>query len=160
MDQACYIYNMDETDMPLDHKQPKRIAPKDMKKVYGQLSGNKSQITILACANAVGTVLPPMVIFKGERLNYEWTKGEIPNTIYGMSPQGWIDHELFADWLLKLFIKNIPQTHPVLLLLDGHSSHYTPKAIKIAAENDIVLFVCHQIQLTWLNHLMSAFLDL
>ena len=58
-----------------------------------------------------------------------------------MSPQGWIDHELSADWLLKLFIKNIPETHPVLLLLDGHSSHYTRKAIKIAAENDIVLFL-------------------
>ena len=95
-----------------------------------------------------------MVIFKGEHLKYERTKGEIPNTIYGMSPQGWIDHELFADWLLKLFIKNIPQTRPVLLLLDGHSSHYTPEAIKIAAKNDIVLFVCHQIQLTWLSHLM------
>ena len=84
----------------------------------------------------------------------------MPGHIYGMSSQGWIDHELFADWLLKLFIKNIPQTHPVLLLLDGHSSHYTPEAIKIAAENDIGLFVCHQIQLPWLSHLMSAFLDL
>ena len=81
MDQVCYIYNMNETGMPLDHKQPKHIAPKGMKKVYGQSSRNKSQITILTCTNAVGTVLPPMVIFKGERLNYEWTKGEIPNTI-------------------------------------------------------------------------------
>ena len=42
-----------------------------MKKVYGPSSGNKSQITILACANAVGTVLPPMVTLKGERLHYE-----------------------------------------------------------------------------------------
>ena len=67
---------MVETGMPLDHRQPKRIAPKGMKKVYGPSSGNKSQITTLACANAVGTVLPPMVIFKGERLNYEWTKEE------------------------------------------------------------------------------------
>ena len=54
-----------------------------------------------------------------------------------MSLQGWIDHELFAEWLLKLFIKNIPQSRPVLLLLAGHSSHYTPEAIKIASENDI-----------------------
>ena len=84
-------------------------------------------------------------------------KRKIPNTIYGMSPPGWIDHELFANWFLKLFIKNIPQTRPVLLLLYRHSSHYTLEGIKIAAENDIVLFVCHQIQLTRLDHLMSAF---
>ena len=111
LDQACYIYGMDETGMLLDHKQPKCIAPKDMKNVYGPSSGNKTQITILACANAVGTALPPMVILKGECLNYEWTKGEIPNAIYGTLPQSWIDHQLIADWLLKLFIKNIPQTH-------------------------------------------------
>ena len=140
LDKACSIYNMDETGMPLDHKQPKRIAPKGMKKVYGPSSGNKCQITILACSNAVGNVLPPMVIFKGERLNHEWTKGEIPNTIYGMSPQGWIDQELFVKWLEKLFIENIPKTRPVLLLLDGHSSHFTPEAIKVAAESEIVLF--------------------
>ena len=124
----------------LDHKQLKHIAPKGIKKVHEPSSGNKSQITILAYSNAVGTVLSPMVIFKGEYLNYEWTKGEILNTIYGMSPQGWIDHELFAEWLLKLFVKNMPQTRPVLLLLDWHSSHYTPEAVKIAAENEIVLF--------------------
>ena len=39
----------------------------------------QSQITFLACLNALGTVLPPMVIFTGEHLNYKWTEGEIPN---------------------------------------------------------------------------------
>jgi len=44
-------------------------------------------------------VLPPMVIFKGECLNYEWTKEEVLNTVYGMHPQGWIDQELlFSGW--------------------------------------------------------------
>ena len=94
MKHVIRIYNMDKTGMPLDHTQPKRIAPKGMKKVYGQSSDNKCQFTIFTCSNAVGTVLPPMVIFKGERFNHEWTKGEIPNTAYRMSPQGWIDHEL------------------------------------------------------------------
>ena len=28
MNKACYIYNMDETGMPLGHKQPKHITPK------------------------------------------------------------------------------------------------------------------------------------
>ena len=91
-----------------------------------------------------------MIIFMGEHLNYEWT-GEIP------TPLGWIDHEFFTKWLLKLFVKNIPQTRPVLLLLDGHSSHYTPEAVKIAAKNEIALFICHPILFTWPNHLMLVF---
>ena len=50
--------------MTLDHKQPMRIAPKGMRKVHGLASGDKSQITGVACANAAGHALPPMVIFK------------------------------------------------------------------------------------------------
>jgi len=87
--------------------------------VHGPSSGNKAQITILACANAVGTMIPPMVIFKGERLNYGWKRGEVPDTKYAMSSQGWTDHKLFFEWLSKQFIKNIPPSRPVLLLLDG-----------------------------------------
>jgi len=59
-------------------------------------AGNKTQITVLSCANAVGTMLPPMVIFKGECFNYDWVKREVPDTVYGMSPNGWIDQDLFT----------------------------------------------------------------
>ena len=97
--------------------------------MHGPSSGNKAQITILACANAVGTMIPPMVIFKGERLNYGWKRGEVPDTKYAMSSQGWTDHKLFFEWLSKQFIKNIPPSRPVLLLLDGHSSHFNLEAI-------------------------------
>lgn len=80
-----YIYNMDETGIPLDAKQLKRVAPKGMKKVHGRSSGNKTQITVVVRASASGTVIPPMVIFKGERLNHNLTKGEVPGTLYGLS---------------------------------------------------------------------------
>ena len=56
-----------ESGMPLPHKQPKRIAERGARKVHGRASGDKSQITIVACANAAGYTLPPMVTFKGER---------------------------------------------------------------------------------------------
>ena len=83
MDKACYIYNMDETGMPLDHKQLKRVALRGMKKVHGLLSGEKKPNYCTCLFQCSGyTVLPMMVIFKGECLNYEWTKGEVPNTVY------------------------------------------------------------------------------
>ena len=85
-------------------------------------------------------MLPPMVIFKGECYNYEWGKGEVPGTAYGMSPNGWIDQDLFTRWLQKLFIPSIPPAQPVILLLDGHSSHYNPEAIALAAEEKIIIF--------------------
>jgi len=41
-------------------------------------------------------MLQPMVIFKGECFNYDWVKGEVPDTVNGMSPYGWIDQDLFT----------------------------------------------------------------
>ena len=40
-----------------------------------------------------------MVIFKGTHFNHDWMKGEIPNTLYGIPPSGWIDQELLTDWM-------------------------------------------------------------
>ena len=109
LNKASRIYNMDESGMPLDPKQLKRVAHKGTKKVHGQASGNKSQITIVACGNAAGHVLPPMIIFKGERLNHLWCLNEVPDTLYGMSESGWINSELFFYWLDRLFLL---LTHP------------------------------------------------
>ncbi len=139
-DRPACIYNMDESGVPLDHKPPKVIAIKGTKKVHCRTSGNKAQITIIACANATGSIIPPMVIFEGQRLNPEWTTGEVPGTLYGMSERGWTDQELFFHWMSELFIPNIPPTRPVLLLVDGHSSHYEPDTIRMPAEEGIVIF--------------------
>jgi len=36
--------------------------------------------------------------------------------------------------------QSIPTSRSMLLLLDGHSSHYNLEAIKLAAENEIIHF--------------------
>ena len=99
---ASQIYNMDESGMPLDHK-PRVIARRGMKKVYCRTSGNKAQITIIACASAAGIILPPMVIFNGQRFNPEWSAGEVSNTLYGMLEKGWTDQELFHFLMTNSF---------------------------------------------------------
>lgn len=48
--------------------------------------------------------------------------------------------ELFKGWFSDHFLKHAVASRPILLLLDGHSSHYNPGAIRHAKESDIVLF--------------------
>ena len=43
---------------------------------------------MVVCASATGNVIPPMVIFKEEKLNHELTKGEVPGTLYDLSEMG------------------------------------------------------------------------
>lgn len=79
------------------------------------MSGNKSQITILACASATGNSIPPFVIFDRKNLNQELTLGEIPGTMHGLSPKScWIDTELFRDWFDRYFPQYTPAGRPLL----------------------------------------------
>ena len=65
-----------------------------------------------------------MVVFAGKNITSVLAKGEILATLYGMSLSGWIDQELFADLFLYNFLMHAIASRPLMLLLDGHSSHY------------------------------------
>ena len=55
-----------------------------------------------------------------------------------MSPNGWMDQELFAEWFLHHFLEHAVSSRPLMLLLDGHSSHYTLELVKLAAAQDVI----------------------
>ena len=136
-----HIYNCEETGMPLNPRGYKVVTRKGSKNVHCVSGESKNQITVLACTCAGGMVLPSMVVFDRKTLNPELTTGEVPGTIYSLSSKGWMDRELFMSWFYKHFVPiNIPPVRPVILLLDGHSSHYSPDVIRLAAEEKVVLF--------------------
>ena len=89
-------------------------------------SGNKSQITVIACVSAARHVILLFVIFDSKALNYQWTKGEVVGTRYGLSSNGWVDTDLFKSWLTDHLLKYAVGSRPLLLVLDGHSTHYQP----------------------------------
>ena len=111
--------------MPLDPKFPKAVAAKGQA-VSAIGSGDKTQITVVACVSAAGYCVPPMLIWDSKILSPELTLGEVPGTVYGLSKNGWMDMELFDIWFCNHFLRYAPATRPLLLLLDGHSSHYCP----------------------------------
>jgi hypothetical protein len=105
--------------MPFDHKQLKLIAPKGSMLYIA--SENKSQVTIVACANAAG---------------------------YCFTTNG---RSLF---LIGCLLKHIPPQWPVLLILDGHSTHFVPYALALATKNGVQYCVYLHMQNTLHSHLM------
>ena len=134
------VFNCDESGLPLTHRPPKVVAQVGQKHPYVVTSGDKAQITILACANAAGYCIPSMVIFDRKSLNPDWAIGEVPGTFYGLSDSGWMDTELFDEWFKHHFLRHAPPARPLLLLLDGHSSHYQPDLVQAAAAEGVILF--------------------
>ena len=71
------IYNVDETEMPLDHRPPKVVTQRGHKKVRYWTAGNKSQITVIGCVSATGHAIAPFVIWDAKSINKEWSVGEV-----------------------------------------------------------------------------------
>ncbi len=82
---------------------------------------------------------PPYVVYKGERLRANMTFGGPLGTRFAVSHNGWMTTEAFTDWLRSLFIPSLPHERPVLLLLDGHSSHIGYDVRQLATENGITM---------------------
>ena len=80
------------------------------------------------------------MIWNRKRVPAQLAQMECLGTICGLSTKGWIDQKLFDFWLRKYFLLYAPTDHPILLLLDGHSSHYCPDTIKLAAEEGVIVF--------------------
>jgi len=126
-------------------------------------SGDKTNVTVLACVSASGYALPPMIIFNRKNLTPELTRGETLGTIYGLSSSGCIDSELFSEWFLRHFLEYTPSPRPLVLLLDGHSSHYNPEFIRQACENGVIVFclpphtthVCQPLDVTCFHSLKT-----
>ena len=65
---------------------------------------------------------------------------EVPGTMYGLSETGWMDSEIFSNWFTHHFLVHAPASRPLLLLLDGHSTHFNPDFVRIAAHEKVVVF--------------------
>jgi len=68
MDKPELVYNVDESGMPLEQQSPQVVARKGKKKARYCTSGNKSQIKVVGCINAISQAMPPFIIQVYEKI--------------------------------------------------------------------------------------------
>lgn len=140
---ALHIYNVDESGFgTVQKKSPKVVSARGKHQVGAVTSGERGiNTTFVCCTSAAGHFVPPMIIFKRQRMHPALTNGAPPGCLVECSESGYINTELFVKWL-KHFISHVKPTaeNKVLLLLDGHSTHSKNlDAINIARENNVLL---------------------
>lgn len=137
------IWNVDESGLStVPSKNVKIFATKGQKQVGVLSSAERGQhLTVVCCMNAVGTFLPPALIFPRKNMKNELMDHAPPGSIGLTQEKGWMNNELFLKWL-KHFVKFVKPSvdEKVLLLVDGHSSHKSLEVLTFAKENGIVLF--------------------
>ena len=58
---------------------------------------------------------------------------------FTISHNGWMTEETFLDWMHSQFIACIPDECPILIILDGHSSHISYEIHLLAIQHQIHL---------------------
>ena len=134
-------FNADESGFPLCVNTGKVLAEKGARHVYQVTSSTKQQITVMVCFNAMGQYVPPLIVFPGERFRDSGIH-EFPEAIYGQTVNGWMDSELFVEFLkhLDAYIKEHSIPKPVILYVDGHSTHMSLEASAFCNNNGIILY--------------------
>jgi len=136
------IFNMDETGLTTVQK-PQKILAKKGKHQVGALTSAERGVntTVVCCVSAAGQYVPPMIIFKRLRMKEELKDGAPPGSLVVCNESGWMDSDMYYAWL-QHFIQVVKPSkeNPVLLVLDGHTSHTKNlDAIMLARENRISL---------------------
>lgn len=116
-------------------KPRKIVAEKRVKQVGTTVSQDKGTLVTVGCAvNALGNAILPCFVFPRVNFQAQWLATAPPGSAATGHPKatGWMTSENFLE-----FMKEFKPTtkHPVLLILDNHSSHISlgvgPKDITI-----------------------------
>lgn len=96
---------------------------------------------MVCAASASGIYIPPMIIFKRKIWVEDLRFGAPLGSVVRISDSGYINSNLFLEWLVHFhsFVGST-KTNKVLLLLDGHTTHCKNlEALEYARKNGIIL---------------------
>lgn len=138
---ANNIYNFDETGISTVQDPGKILAAKGQRRVGSITSWERGRNTTVLCAmSAAGGYVPPMFIFARKRHTPLLEKDGPIGALYKHSKNGWINEDIFNEWLLHFTQHAKPNAkEPVLLILDNHASHFSLKAYDHCKTNNIVM---------------------
>src|SRR5436305_1663021 len=138
------IYNMDETGFSIGTMQASCvIINKNLRTQLQAAPGRQEWISIVECVSMNGTAIPPLIIFKGERLSNSW----IPKNVdagwkFACNSKGWTSNIHGLQWIRQIFE---PSTRELanngqdwrILICDGHESHVTSSFLAHCIQNRI-----------------------
>ncbi|XP_046684555.1 MFS-type transporter clz9-like [Homalodisca vitripennis] len=92
--------------------------------------------------SASGVVGPTMVVHSYARIPADIADSTPPDWALGKSESGWMTGELFYEYITNIFhpwLDNNNISRPVILFIDGHTSHLTLHTSQFCADNNIIL---------------------
>ena len=139
------IYNMDESSFAIGSTQGACVViDSRIRSQFQARPGRQEWVTVIECICGDGSMIDPLVIFRGMKLSSEWlisselTKG----WRFSCTKKGWTSDMHGLEWLRRCFepgTREKANGRWRILILDGHGSHITLDFIKHCRDHKIIL---------------------
>lgn len=97
------IFNVDEKGLRLcQHRASKVLVRKGVKRNYVRGKEHGENVTYVGCGNALGTVVPPFILFKGKLKNRSFEDNLPPGSEVHMTQKGSMTAPTFVKFLNHL----------------------------------------------------------
>ncbi|CAG5035720.1 unnamed protein product [Parnassius apollo] len=99
---------------------------------------------MLTGASANGKKLSPLIVFKGKFVWDQWMAELVGGDYdfelsYAASTKGWMETDVFYNYIEKVLIPSLGEERPVLIVYDGHSTHVHVRVVELAIRNRITI---------------------
>lgn len=137
-------YNADESFFLLNPSNGPVVVAKGSKNVYEIKNGcEKEGVTVMGCFSADGGKVKQQCIFRYDRVPAVIRSSFPPSMHLSVSKSGWMNADLFIEFIQDVFHPHVVQKHglnvPVILFVDGHSSHLSLDVCLLCDELEIIL---------------------
>eukprot|EP00048_Salpingoeca_helianthica_P023969 m.28695 g.28695 ORF g.28695 m.28695 type:complete len:803 (-) comp9104_c0_seq1:299-2707(-) len=163
---AELIFNFDETQFNIDSKASGRQRVFCQKASPAQRVGGRGEreehVTLLACVAAKGPPVPPVLLFKGERVTEWMAQGAPLGTRVKVTENGWTTDDTYHFYVRDVLVPHVksvrdplqaaaeaasaaagrPQPAPLnaILFVDGHASHFSERVLELLEAHRIITF--------------------
>ena len=140
-------FNADESAFALCPKADFVLMRKKSRSVYKVINGDeKETLTVNFTFSGSGMMAPLMVLHWYQRLPSNVVAKLPKDWSIGTTEKGWMTAEAFYEYVINIFHPWLVKTKiefPVILHLDGHSSHATLPLVEFCLDNKIELIALY-----------------
>lgn len=128
---------------PQGLKSKRVIAERGQKVIGTKRANSRENVTVVATINAAGEVMPPLIIFKGQRFQEEWIANGagVPGAMYAVTDSSMMQGPVFLNFIKRfhqyLVANGKIDGKPHVIILDGHTSHISVEVIRFAMDNNL-----------------------
>ena len=134
------IWNFDETNLTDDPGRKKCVVRRSCKYPERIINSSKGSTSLMFCGSAAGVLLPPYVVYKGERMYDAYAEGGPSGECFNVTKSGWFDMTIFEDWFQNIFLHADRKLQGrKILLADNLSSHVSLEVLRLCQKFDIHL---------------------